>query len=47
MVNLGVMTRDEVRVKENMSATGGNSAKQTIQLGFTTLDKLGEQNESV
>ena len=44
MVNLGVMTRDEVRVKENMSATGGNSAKQTIQQGFTTLDKLGQDN---
>lgn len=41
MVNLGVMTRDEVRVKENLQTMGGNSAKQTIQSGFTTIDSIG------
>ena len=45
MINNGTFTRDEVRAKENLPLMGGNSAKQTIQSGFVTLDSLGQDNE--
>lgn len=44
-VDSGIMTRDEVREKENLSRLGGNSGKQTIQMGFTTLESIGKAGE--
>lgn len=44
MIDNGTYTRDEVRAKENLPLMGGNSAKQTIQSGFVTLDSLGVEN---
>jgi HK97 family phage portal protein len=41
MVTNGIMTRDEVRSKENMPLMGGNSAKQTVQAGFVPLETIG------
>lgn len=43
MVQNGIMTRDECRLKENLEPQGGNAEKLTVQTALTTLDKLGEQ----
>lgn len=46
MVNNGVMTRDEVRVKENLPTRGGNADMLTVQSAMTTLDSLGKPQDS-
>jgi len=38
----GVMTRDEVREKENMPAMGGNAAVLTVQSALVPLNDLGK-----
>lgn len=43
MVNNGLMTRDEVRVKENLEKMGGNADVLTVQTALTPIDKLGEK----
>lgn len=45
MINIGAMTRDEVRELENLPKMGGNAEKLTIQQGFTTLDNIGREDE--
>lgn len=42
MVDRGLMTRDEVRVKENFPPMGGNAAVLTVQSAMMPIDKLGE-----
>jgi HK97 family phage portal protein len=42
MVNNGMMTRDEVRIKENLIEMGGNAAKLTIHSAMAPIDSLGE-----
>lgn len=46
MVNNGIFTRDEVRVLENMMPRGGNADELTIQSAMTTIDNIGQQNQS-
>jgi HK97 family phage portal protein len=41
MVNNGLWTRDEVRVKENMPQKGGNADVLTVQSAMFPLDKIG------
>ncbi len=43
MVNNGLMTRDEVRMKENWEPKGGNAEVLTVQTALIPLDKLGEK----
>lgn len=42
MVDRGLMTRDEVRQKENLPPMGGNAAVLTVQGAMMPIDKLGE-----
>lgn len=42
MVDRGLMTRDEVRAKENLPPMGGNAAVLTVQSAMMPIDKLGE-----
>lgn len=41
MVNNGLMTRDEVRVKENQAPRGGNADVLTVQSALIPIDQLG------
>lgn len=43
MTDIGAMTRDEVRVKENLEQKGGNADILTVQSALVPLDKLGEK----
>lgn len=45
MVNNGIWSRDEVRVKENMPARGGNADVLTVQSAMVPLDMIGTQND--
>lgn len=45
MVNNGIMTRDEVRAKENLAAKGGNADVLTVQSAMTPLDTIGQQSD--
>lgn len=45
MVNNGVMTRDEVRVKENMPPMGGNAGVLTVQSAMVPIDSIGAQSD--
>lgn len=47
MVNNGIMTRDEVRLKENLPQRGGNADKLTIQTSMATIDSIGKTDNSV
>lgn len=42
MVNNGLMTRDEGRIKENLPAKGGNADVLTVQSALIPIDRLGE-----
>lgn len=42
MTTGGMMTRDEVRAKENLPLKGGNAAVLTVQSALVPIDKLGE-----
>ena len=42
MLMNGVVTRDEVRLKENLEPKGGNADVLTVQSALVPLDKLGE-----
>lgn len=42
MVNNGIYTRDEVRVKENLPKRGGNADVLTIQTAMAPIDALGK-----
>lgn len=42
MVNNGIMTRDELRVKENLPPKGGNAAVLTVQSAMIPLDQIGQ-----
>ncbi|MCY1333640.1 phage portal protein, HK97 family [compost metagenome] len=41
MTQNGIMTRDECRVKENLSRKGGNADVLTVQTNLTPIDQLG------
>ena len=41
MVQNGIYTRDECRVKENYQPMGGNAAELTVQSNMLPIDKLG------
>lgn len=43
MVNNGLMSRDEVRLKENLQPKGGNAEVLTVQSALVPIDKLGEK----
>lgn len=45
MVNNGIYTRDEVRVKENLPKRGGNADVLTIQTALAPIDDLGTQSK--
>lgn len=45
MVNNGIMTRDEVRVLENLPRRGGNADVLTVQTAMAPLDSLGTQSD--
>ncbi|WP_339617213.1 phage portal protein [uncultured Gilvimarinus sp.] len=45
LVNNGIITRDEVRIKENMAPRGGNADVLTVQSAMTPLDSLGQQTD--
>lgn len=45
MIDSGLATRDELRVKENLPKMGGNASKLTIQSSFIPLDEAGRMNE--
>lgn len=47
MLMNGVVTRDEVRLKENLEPMGGNAAVLTVQSALVPLDKLGEKPATV
>lgn len=42
MVNNGIMTRDEVRDRENLPLMGGNAEQLTVQTALTPIDQLGQ-----
>jgi HK97 family phage portal protein len=44
MIQEGVMTRDEVREKENLLKQGGNADKLTVNAATTPLDQVGSGN---
>lgn len=46
MVNNGIFTRDEVRVLENMAPRGGNADELTVQSAMTTIETIGQENQS-
>lgn len=41
MVNNGLMTRDEGRIKDNLPAMGGNAGVLTVQSALIPIDQLG------
>jgi HK97 family phage portal protein len=45
MVNNGILTRDEVREREDREPMGGNAAVLTVQSAMTTLDAVGVTNK--
>jgi len=45
MTQNGIMTRDECRVKENLTRHGGNAGVLTVQTNLTPIDKLGESTD--
>lgn len=45
MVNNGIITRDEVRAKENLSPMGGNAGVLTVQSAMVPLDSIGQQTD--
>lgn len=45
MVNNGILTRDEVRILENMEPRGGNADVLTVQSAMAPLDSLGQQTD--
>ncbi|MCX8596799.1 phage portal protein [Gilliamella sp. B3486] len=45
MVNNGIYTRDEVRVKENLPKRGGNADVLTIQTAMAPIDALGKSEK--
>lgn len=45
LVSNGIITRDEVRVLENLPPRGGNADVLTVQSAMMPLDKIGLQNE--
>lgn len=47
MVNNGLRTRDELRVKDGLPPMGGNAATLTIQSAMMPIDKLGTRNDAV
>jgi HK97 family phage portal protein len=46
MVNHGIMTRDQVRVKENWPQMGGNADKLTVNSAQILLDDLGKKSDA-
>lgn len=46
MVNNGIYTRDEVRVRENLPRRGGNADVLTVQTAMAPLDSVGAQSDS-
>ncbi|MCY1418234.1 hypothetical protein D9M71_337880 [compost metagenome] len=46
MTQNGIMTRDECRVKENLSRKGGNADVLTVQTNLTPIDQLGGASAS-
>ena len=46
MANNGVMTRDEIREKENLPRKGGNADVLTVQSAMIPLDQLGQSSPS-
>jgi HK97 family phage portal protein len=46
LVNNGIITRDEVRVKENLEPRGGNADVLTVQSAMTPLDSIGHQSDA-
>jgi HK97 family phage portal protein len=46
MVDHGILTRDEVRELEDREPMGGNAAVLTVQSAMTTLDALGQAQET-
>lgn len=45
MANNGIITRDEIRVKENLPPMGGNAAVLTVQSAMVPLDTIGQQRD--
>lgn len=43
LVNNGIITRDEVRVKENLEPRGGNADVLTVQSAMVPIDSIGQQ----
>lgn len=46
MVNNGIYTRDDCRVKEDMEPMGGNAAVLTVQSAMVPLDAIGQTSDS-
>lgn len=44
LVNNGIITRDEVRVRENLPPRGGNADELTVQSAMVPIDSIGQQN---
>lgn len=45
LVNNGIITRDEVRILENLPPRGGNADVLTVQSAMVPLDKIGMQTD--
>ncbi|MNN88578.1 hypothetical protein D3C81_2062850 [compost metagenome] len=45
MVQNGIYTRDDCRVKENLPRKGGNAAVLTVQTNLTPIDQLGNTTD--
>ncbi|WP_295460494.1 phage portal protein [uncultured Pseudomonas sp.] len=45
MVQNGIYTRDECRVKENLPRMGGNAGVLTVQTNLSPIDKLGQGDD--
>lgn len=45
MVQNGIWTRDECRVKENLPKMGGNAGVLTVQTNLSPIDKLGQGDD--
>ncbi|VVN10308.1 phage portal protein [Pseudomonas fluorescens] len=45
MVQNGIYTRDDCRVKENLPRKGGNAAVLTVQTNLTPIDQLGKTTD--
>ncbi|VVE87567.1 phage portal protein [Pandoraea bronchicola] len=46
MVNNGIYSRDDCRLKENLPPMGGNAAVLTVQSAMLPIDKLGEKSDA-